>query len=338
MKRIPFGKIAAAVCSFALAVGCLTGCTAQSTPLGERAVVRLVWLEKEEEHYRALTMVCDFTGEEQKQQVTVRSAQGDTVEQALRQAAGQRGGESFFAQNRLLLLGPQLAAEELPQLLEHFAANCGAYRDPALWLWYGGEEALSSLKDPMSFVQMAEELTQEDPLGCTAHVLESVGEDIVVLPILEMSEDGEGGVSGVRAGGLALPQDGALQVCREDAVLQGYGLLNGRQKEQLLTVEYAGGRYTLLLEELYRDIFCSEGRLCLTVRGACVPTDDPEAASVGVRNAAEQKVRQQCAAAWETLTQNGQRDVFALDWWGQQLGAKAGSAAAPVLEVSLHLE
>ena len=162
MKKRCFGKCAAIVCIVVLVLCGLTGCTVQSTPLGERAVVRLIWLEKAGEQYSALTMVCDFTGDDKKQKVLVQTAQGDTAEQALRQAAGQRGGEPFFAQNRLLLLGPQLAAEELPQVLDTFAANCGAYRDPAVWLWYGGQEALLALQDPMAFVQMTEKLTQEE--------------------------------------------------------------------------------------------------------------------------------------------------------------------------------
>jgi hypothetical protein len=51
-----------------------------------------------------------------------------------------------------------------------------------------------------------------------------------------------------------------------------------------------------------------------------------------------QAVRQQCTAAWTALTQSGQRDIFALRWWAQQLGASENSAAAPVLDASLHLE
>ena len=337
MKNIRIHNLAAGVCAM-LTVFFLTGCTAQSTPLGERAVVRLVWLEKAGEEYRALTMVCDFTGDGQQQKVSVQTAQDSTVEQALRQAAGQRGGEPFFAQNRLLLLGPQLVAQELPQLLEYFAANCGAYRDPALWLWYGGEEALSSLQDPMRFVRMTEKLTQEDPLGCTLHVLEGSGGN-AVLPILQLTQGSTEENFGVQAGGLALQQDGRLRQYRQRDVLRGYGLLRGKQKEQLLTVEDAGRLHTVQLEELQRDLFCRDGKLCLTVRGACVSTADSAAADLsGLRDAAGLQVRQQCVAAWEALTQNGRTDTFSLEWWARQLGTRRESAAAPVLEASLHAE
>ena len=316
----------------------LTGCTAQSTPLGERAVVRLIFLEKADPGYSALAVVCDFSGGEQAQQAAVvQKAQGDTIEQALWQAAAQRGGEPFFAQNRLLLLGPRLAAEELPAVLDYFAANCGAYRDPALWLWYGGQNELSALPEPMAFVQMAEKLTQEDVQGCVLHVLECGDEQTVVLPVLEQTEQQEK-TAGVKAGGLAVPDGRALQLYRAEEVLLGYGLLRGLQKEQLLPVEYAGEQYTLRLEELQRDLFVQNGRLCLMVPGACSTAAESSMLPKGLQTAAEQAVRQQCAAAWHSLTQKGVRDIFALRWWGQQLGASVGSEKVPLITVSFHLD
>lgn len=316
----------------------LTGCTAQSTPLGERAVVRLLFLEKADPGYSALTVVCDFSGGEQAQQAAVvQTAQGDTIEQALWQAAAQRGGDPFFAQNRLLLLGPRLAAEELPAVLDYFASNCGAYRDPALWLWDGGQEVLASLPEPMVFVQMAEKLTQEDTQGCVIHVLECGDAQPVVLPVLEQTEQ-QKKTTGVKVSGLALPDNRTLQLYREEEVLLGYGLLRGRQQEQLLPVEYAGAQYTLRLEELQRDLSAQNGRLCLTVRGACGTAAESSALPDGLQTAAEQVVLQQCAAAWNALTQNGSRDIFALGWWAQQLGASAGSEKMPLITVSFHLD
>ncbi len=314
------------------------GCTAQNTPLDERAVVRLIYLEKTGEEYRALTVVCDFSGgtdpSQAQEAAVVQTAQAAAAEQALQQAAAQRGGEPFFAQNRLLLVGPQLASTELPAVLEHFAASCGAYRDPSLWLWYGGEDGLQRLQDPMTFVRMAEALTQKDELGCVVHVLECADAENVVLPVLE-----QGANNSVQVGGLAAAAQQELRLFRQEEILQGYGLLRGSRGEQLLTTEHDGVRYTLRLLDLQRDLTQKNGRLQLIVSGAVnAAGDDSTRIPDAVLRAAEEQVYTQCTQAWRALTQNGRRDIFSLRWWGKQLGASAGAYAEPEVVVRFHAE
>ncbi len=316
----------------------LAGCTAQNTPLDERAVVRLIYLEKAGGEYRALTVVCDFSGgtdpSQAQEAAVVQTAQAATAERALQQAAAQRGGEPFFAQNRLLLVGPQLASTELSAVLEHFAASCGAYRDPALWLWYGGEDGLQELPDPMTFVRMAEALTQKDELGCVVHVLESADAEDIVLPVLEPG-DGDS----VRVGGLAAAAQRELRLFRQEEILQGYGLLRGSRREQLLTAEYGGVRYTLRLEDLRRNLTQKNGSLQLIISGAVnAAGDDSARIPDAVLRAAEEQVHVQCAQAWRALTQTGSRDIFSLRWWEKQLGASAGTHAEPEIVVNFHAE
>lgn len=303
----------------------LTGCTVQSTPLDERAVVRLMYLEKEGTVYRALTVVCDFagSGENEPAAAFVQTGQGKTPEEALQAAAQQRGDKPFFAQNQLLLLGPQLARTETAALLGYIAQTHGAYRDPAAWLWYGGEQALVELKDPMAFVEQAEMLTKEDPLGCVCYALEWEQGVPAVLPVLEVLQTEGADSPAAAVGGLAVADETGLRLYREKAILLGYGLLRGRQKEQLLTVENGGSLYSVQLEGLKRSFAVQDGVLRLTVGG-----NGSAAEKIGeelhrkLETAAEEQLVRRCELTWRTLTQNGKTDIFSLRWWARQLGAE----------------
>ncbi len=315
----------------------LSGCTAQSTSLEERAMVRLVYLERQAAEYRALTVVCDFSAQGSSSgdaAAAVQTATAPTPELALQRAAAQRGGKPFFAQNQLVLLGPQLAETEFEEILEFFAQNCGTYRDPALWLWYGGETALTELAAPMDLVQRLETLTREDPLGCVCYVLEC-GDSATVLPVLEM--DGAPDAIHPSVGGLAVVGEG-LALYRDEAALQGYGLLRGRQAERQLAVECDGALYTVRLKALHREFSAPEGRLQLTLDGSGLAVSSTgEALPAGLAAAVNAALESQCQSALTLLTQNGQRDIFALEWWARQLGAAAGTAQPPEIRATIRL-
>ncbi len=172
----------------------LCGCTVQSVPLGRRAMVRLIYLEQAGQDYRALTVVCDFSGGdgestgESTGAALVQTATAPTLALALEAAAGAQGGKPFFAQNSLLLLQPALAQARLDEITDFFAADCGSYRDPAVWLWSGGADALTQLEKPMDFIRLAETLTQEDPHGCVQHILQLQPGRPAVLPRLRMTK------------------------------------------------------------------------------------------------------------------------------------------------------
>ncbi|MBQ8611695.1 MAG: hypothetical protein IJ412_08315 [Oscillospiraceae bacterium] len=304
--------------------GCMLTGAVQSTALDSRAVVRLIYLEYAGEEYRALTAVCDFTktGEEVSTAAFMQHAQGSSPEQALLSAAQQRGGRAFFAQNQLLLIGPQLAEQKLAEVLQYFAQDHGAYRDPAVWLWYGGEDALKELEDPMDFLQRAESFTADDPLGCVSYVLEYEPDKAAILPVLELKEED---APVMQVGGLAVAEPGELRLYRDRTVLQGCGLLRGRQSAQLLTPEYDGAVRTVQLEGLRRSFSVQNGRLRLTIEGSgSVSVQLDESAREQLRQTVQQTLADQCLRAWSALTLKGEEDLFSLDWWIRQLGADSG--------------
>lgn len=323
-KKLEFAVLLPLICLCLLLSGCVFVGAVQSTALGSRAVVRLVYLEYAGGEYRALTAVCDFTkaGEESSAAVFMQQAQGTSAEQALLSAAQRRGGRAFFAQNQLLLLGPQLAEQKLTEVLQYFAQDHGAYRDPAVWLWYGGEERLKELQDPMEFIQRAESFTEEDPSGCVSYVLEYEPDKPAILPVLELGEEES---PTVQIGGLAVAARGELRLYRDRDVLQGCGLLRGRQPAQLLTLELDGTVRTVQLEGLRRSFSVQNGRLRLTVEGSgsvSVQLDEP--AREQLRQAVQQAVADQCRRAWHSLAPDGKEDLFSLGWWQRQLGADPG--------------
>lgn len=323
-KLLKLAALLPLLCLCFVLSGCMLAGAVQSTALGSRAVVRLIYLEYAGGEYRALTAVCDFTktGEEVSAAAFMQQAQGASAEQALLSATQQRGGRAFFAQNQLLLLGPQLAQKKLAEVLQYFAQDHGAYRDPAVWLWYGGEDALKELQNPMDFIQRAESFTADDPLGCVSYVLEYEPDKPMLLPVLELNGED---APAVQVGGLAVAEQGRLRLYRDQAVLQGCGLLRGRQPAQLLTAESGGAVQTVQLEGLRRSFSVQNGRLRLTVTGSgSVSAQLDEPARERLQQTVQQALAGQCRSAWSALTLQGEEDLFSLGWWMRQLGADAG--------------
>lgn len=330
------------LCTLPLAALWLTGCTVQSTQLGERAMVRLVYLDAVADGYNALCVVCDFAPSADAEQdpgaAVVLSAQGQTAEEALYQAAGARGGDPFFAQNRLLLLGPHIDSEQLAGLLAYFSADCGAYRDPAVWLWLNGEEPLAQLEDPMAFVQLAEQLTENDPLGCVCRVLDSTPGDATVLPVLRMDTAADGRTMLAKVGGLGVFTEEGRRLYAGEALLQGYGLLRGGLRALLLPVECDGQLYTLRLEALTRNLSVQQDRLQLTVGGQGSAFAQDNGPDLPLQAAADRALCELCTDAWQLLSRDGALDLFDLDWWAAQLGAPPTAEAAPAFAAQLRLD
>ncbi len=188
-------------CCILLCCCLLAGCTAQSIPLGQRAMVRLIYLEAAPAGYRALTVVCDFA-DGGENAALVQTAQAPTLQLALESAAAAQGGKPFFAQNKLLLLSPQLAAEQLYTVADFFAADCGSYRDPSVWVWEAGPDILTKLEKPMDLVRLAETLTDTDPHSCVKHVLELDPTQPTQLPVLRVYQTADGKSINVAVGGV----------------------------------------------------------------------------------------------------------------------------------------
>lgn len=331
-----------ALCCLAVCVLLLGGCTAQSTPLGRRAMVRLVYLDTVDGGWRALCVVCDFAptvdAEQETGAAVVTSGTGTTPEAALYAAASARGGQPFFAQNSLLLLGAGVQGARLMGLLEYFAADPGAYRDPAVFLWQAGAETLAGLEDPMAFVQLVEQLVEEDAQGCVCRVLQTDPADAAtVLPLLNMQTAADQKTPLASLEGLAVYTPDSCRVYHSQRLLQGYGLLRGTAKQLLVPVQLGGHRYTVQLEGLGRSLTARDGQLWLTVRGNGVtPAAEPLTPGHPLTAALNAALRAEVTDAWQTLTIDGQLDILRLDWWAQQLGLPPDTDPAFAAEIQLH--
>ena len=322
----------------------LTACTSQSTPIGERAMVRLIYLDSNKNGgYHAVTVVCDFSPKSTEDGKTgdtvILSADGDTVEEALNAAAGGRGGKPFFAQNRLLLLSTALAEKELTEILRHFADACSVYRDPSVWIWTQGEEGLTQLQDPMTFVRAAENLARKDELGCVRRILEN-GTDRLpsVLPIL--GTDAEKNIAEAPAviKGLAFFEEESAEYSYRESDLTVYGMLSGRSENIPFTVETEDGKQFWQLRALRRIVTEKDGRLQITLSGGGTQIGDPGEHTAQQLRTAERQLEDFCTAGLHRLTKDGTRDCLDLSWWCEQLGLPSACLAKTEVSVKIRIK
>ena len=303
----------------------LTACTSQSTPIGERAMVRLIYLDcNETGGYHAVTVVCDFSPESTENgkagDTVILSADGDTVEKALNAAAGSRGGKPFFAQNRLLLLSDPLAEKELTKILRHFADTCSVYRDPSVWLWTQGEEGLTQLQEPMTFVRAAESLARRDELGCVRRILENGTERLPsVLPILGTGEGKDTAEAPAAVKGLAFFEQESAEYSYREEDLLAYGMLYGRSENIPFTIMTEDGKQLWQIRALRRIITKKEGHLLITLSGSGTQVGDFGEHTVQQQRTVERQLEAFCTAGLHRLTKDGARDCLDLTWWCEQL-------------------
>lgn len=301
----------------------LTACTAQSTPLGERAVVRLLYLEKVNGGYEALTVVCDFTPQTDPSQADsvglVQLQKGKTVEQAVRASVGEREGKPFFAQNQLLILGSGLAGGELTQTLNYFAENCGTYRDMTVWLWDKKTDDLFGMENALEFAQELETMAARDELGCVYHVLDYSGEQTsVVLPILTSAQTSDGNGVVPQIAGLGIFEKGAQRRCTDIAEIQAFGLLRGRIKTMELLVADTGKNYTVQLENISRKVTSDNSKkLKLSFEATAISA---EKASDTLQQKIRQELEVRCQKVLQKFPPNLYGAVYNFEWWSVQLG------------------
>jgi len=244
----------------------LTGCSSQSVAISRRAMVCLVYLEQTEQGYTALVAVRDFAAKEDgSDPIILHSAQDETPVGAMTKAACADGQQPFFARNRLLFVGERLADSGLAQLTKALSDHSGIYRNPNIWVWANGAEALNDVAPLASFIPAAEKLPES--FGCATTLMQLAAcPGKPVVPIINLkTEQGKA---------LAVPV--GIRVCGQDAVAfysesdaEYYGLLRSRQRRLNLTVSQSDG--TRALVQLTR-LRCrvqpdSDGKLTLFLTG-----------------------------------------------------------------------
>lgn len=121
--------------ALALPLLTLAGCGG-APALGERAIVKAIFVDKERQYQVGLAVLEETEGEngEEKAGLQLCSGSGDTLAEALQQAEASQPRRPFYAQNQLLLVGRQAAEQQLPAVLDYFAAEQASRPNMAVYL------------------------------------------------------------------------------------------------------------------------------------------------------------------------------------------------------------
>lgn len=340
MKKIPDPgrpwKAASAVLALSCLLCCLCGCTAQSTEIGRRAVVRLLYLENEGENYRALAVVCTFASDLSKdgeaRNAVILTGTGRTLEEAIDVCASSQNQKPFFAQNNLLLLSPGLADSSLASVLDYFCGNTEIYRNPYVGLWKSGISKLKEVRQPMAFVDFAERLEKNNPAGRADTVFECAGKSAAALPCLEAPAEKEDPVL-VRYAGIAVFKNGLNCFCTDRDELLAFGMLTGRVNQTVFTFSGAEGDRTIRLEKVKRTFSVRDGRLAIDLTAKIAEAD---CADKTFRNEAARTLEKQCGDAFALLCGNGRLDLLQTEWWNVLLGNIGARGRSPIISVHLY--
>lgn len=147
-------KTAKIIGSFLLVI-LLTACS--QSALGERAIVRAMYLNKMDDSYVAKLLVVKVEPSAEagswKEEIMCIDGSGDNLMEALRKAENKENGQAFYGQNEVLLLGPELAENELFKTCRFLEKetrgrpNTAVYQfacDPDIW---SGSELSDLLQD-----------------------------------------------------------------------------------------------------------------------------------------------------------------------------------------------
>lgn len=322
-------KLAAALLLLLLLGGC-------SRSLGERAIVKLVYLDEADGQIQAglavFTCAPNSDTASVEGEARIYTAQGASIEEALYHAERQQNKKPFYAQNEILLLGPGTARDVTPYI-EHFAGESAARPNLAVFLTplslsefaeceegigdvvREGERLMGRTADGTRQTQGVFEIELSGAAGMNGY-----------LPIFSFSKE-QKDFCGVRE--LALIQDGKPYLTVKDTAMQLFLLLAGKA-DRLTVYTQVEGRtvsfstqglcltHTALLRKGAPDLtVCLSGKLDgVTVNGVPVEGDEKLVVTDGINRHMEL-----LAAALNEQTFTRGNDVFHYGWRMRQYDA-----------------
>lgn len=224
----------------------LCGCK-QSRSLGERAIVKMVYLDESGGQVQAglvvFTCAPNSDTASVEGQAKIYTAQGKSIEEALYKAEQQQNKKPFYAQNEILLLGPG-AARNVTPYLSYFADENAARPNLAAFLTPLTAEELSECEDVISdVVREGERLIgmgadEQDRTQSIFEInLSGTGGLDGYLPVFSFSKE-EKEFRGVRQ--MVLFRSGAPYAVLEDAAMQMFLLLNGKARQLTVNTQIEG--------------------------------------------------------------------------------------------------
>lgn len=307
-----------------LATLCLTGCSA--TSLGDRAVVKAVYLDHTEEGYAASIVVygCEPTTDAASAEgkAAIYSGVGDDVPQALAQAEQQQTKEPFYAQNGLLLLGRGCREKDPAPILSYFGEEDASRKDLAVYLTELSPEEFQQCEKGISdVIREAERLAASSGGRGAFGIHEAKCEDGFsgLLPVLRFSEES----SSATVRSAVLFERGVPCASVEGAALQLASLLLGKTSE--LTMEITQGEERLEVAvkgatvrknmsgspaEGVLELELSGTIVSLTWGGKSVYARESKQASEEVNRFVEKLFYELVQITFER-----KNDIFGLSWW-----------------------
>lgn len=313
-----------------LALILLCGC---SRSLGERAIVKIVYLDEAEGKIQAglavFTCAPNSDTASVEGEARIYTAQGASIEEALYNAERLQNKKPFYAQNEILLLGPG-AAEDVTPYLEHFAAENAARPDLAAFLTPLTLEEFAECEEGIGdVVREGERLMSRSAEGTvltqSLFELELSGENGMngYLPVFSFSKE-EKDFCGVRQ--LALIRDGTPYRMLEDAPMQLFLLLAGKSNRLTVYTQIEGETVSFHAQQLVLSRVASvvKGVPALIVR-LTGTVEDITADGVPVGQDSQQDAARridqylnELANELNEATFAQENDIFHYGWWMKQ--------------------
>lgn len=321
-----------------LLLACLCGC---SRSLGERAIVKMVYLDEADGQIQAGLVV--FTCAPNSDTASVEgeariyTAQGTDIDEALYNAERQQNKKPFYAQNEILLLGPG-AAKHVTPYLEHFAGESAARPNLAAFFTPLTAEEFAACEEMIGdVVREGERLLGRGAEGAvlaqSLFELELSEQDGMngYLPIFSFSKE-EKGFRGVRQ--LALIRGGAPYRTLEGAPMQLFLLLAGKSNQLTMYLPIDGKEVSFHAQQL-----CL-ARVPSAVRGVPKLTvhltgtlDDITENGIPIAYAAREDAARRINRALDALAEELNKatfaqgnDIFHYGWWMKLYDAGACQA------------
>lgn len=338
-RKIP--ELAAVLCLTAALCGCA------SRSLGERAIVKMIYLDEAEGQTQAGLVV--FTCAPNSDTASVEgeakiyTAEGGSIEEALYNAERQQNKKAFYAQNELLVLGPG-AAQEATRFLTHFAGENAARPNLAVFLTPMTAEEFSECEEGISnVVREGERLLAPGADGerrtQSIFELDFSGENGLngYLPVFSFSKE-EKEFCGVRQ--IALMRGGKPDVLLEETPMQLALLLSGKAKRLSVNAQMEDGKYSFTTQQVLiaRTPSVENGVPCLSVHMTGLVeeiTVNGVPLAKEQQAAAAQKINgylAQLAAGLDDAAFRRGNDIFHHAWW---MGQRDAASVQALLETGM---
>lgn len=332
-------KWSAALLAALLPAALLCGCTSRS--LGERAIVKMIYLDEAKGKIQAGLVV--FTCAPNSDTASVEgeakiyTAEGESIEEALYNAEQEQNKKVFYAQNELLLLGPD-AVQNATHFLSHFARENAARPNLAAFATSMTVDGLRECEDVISnIVREGERLISTGAEGenrtQSVFELELAGEDGMngYLPVFEFSKE-EKEFCGVRQ--LILMRDGKPDGMLSETSMQLALLLAGKTGRLCVNTRIEDQSVSFRTQHLQvaRTASVQGGVPCLSVRITGV-LDEITVNGVPVDRERQGEAANavngyltQLAEELDSVTFRRGNDLFRHAWWMSQRDAASVQA------------